>query len=126
MRLRAFGSVEAPERFGPSHWSANMPLTDTQLVVLSAAFNRANRSILPLPEHIKGGAASKVCAALLAKGLAAEVAAAKGDPVSPQGNDGRSTRLVATDAAREALGIAPDEPAPVSVPSKRKRKAEAL
>jgi hypothetical protein len=51
-------------------------LTDTQLVVLTAALAREDGSILPLPDHLKGGAVGKVCAALLTKGLAEEVALA--------------------------------------------------
>ena len=53
-----------------------MKLTDTQLVVLTAALAREDGSILPLPDHLKGGAVGKVCAALLAKRLAEEVALA--------------------------------------------------
>jgi hypothetical protein len=51
-----------------------MQLTDTQLVVLSAALAREDGLILPLPTPLKGGAVAKVCSALLAKGLAEEVA----------------------------------------------------
>jgi hypothetical protein len=97
-----------------------MPLTDTQLVVLSAAVARDDGSILPLPGHIKGGAVSKVCAALLAKGLAVELTARKGDRIWREAGDGRAMKLVATDTARDALGItieAPDEPAAVTVPA---------
>jgi hypothetical protein len=53
-----------------------MKLTDTQLVVLTAALAREDGSVLPLPDHLKGGAVGKVCAALLARGLAEEVALA--------------------------------------------------
>ena len=51
-----------------------MQLTDTQLVVLSAALAREDGLVLPLPATLKGGAVAKVCSALLAKGLAEEVA----------------------------------------------------
>jgi len=44
-------------------------LTDTQLIVLSAAAAREDGSILPLPKSLKGGAADKVVGALTAKGL---------------------------------------------------------
>lgn len=73
-----------------------MKLTDTQLVVLSAAAARSDGSIHPLPPHLKGGAVAKVCDALLAKGLAAETDA------------GAAKVLVITDFAREALGIEPE------------------
>lgn len=44
-------------------------LSDSQLVVLSAACQRADRNVLPLPAKLKGGAAGKVVNSLLAKGL---------------------------------------------------------
>jgi len=44
-------------------------LTDTQLIVLTAAAGRDDGSILPLPKSLKGGAAAKVVDALTAKGL---------------------------------------------------------
>ena len=100
---------------GLPYWRAKMKLTDTQLVALSAAFNREDRSILPLPDHIKGGAIVKVCTALLAKGLAAEVTANKGDPIWREAGKGPAAKLIATDAAREALGIPADEPANIVI-----------
>ncbi|UOM36640.1 DUF3489 domain-containing protein [Acuticoccus sp. I52.16.1] len=66
-------------------------LTNTQRAVLTAAAERPGLQILPLPEHIKGGAAKKVTTALLARGLVRE--------------DGET--LVATDAGLRAIGIAP-------------------
>ena len=80
-----------------------MKLTDTQLVVLAAAAARTDGSILPLPAHLKGGAVSKVCAALVAKGLAIET------------NGDTAKTLVITRLALEALGIEP-EPAPIIEP----------
>ena len=44
-------------------------LTDTQLVVLTAAAGREDGSIHPLPASLKGGAADKVVDALIRKGL---------------------------------------------------------
>ncbi len=35
-------------------------LSDTQLVILSAACQRDDRQVLPLPGTLKGGAANKV------------------------------------------------------------------
>ena len=45
-------------------------LSDTQAVILSAAAQRADLSVLPLPEtlKIKGGAVGKVLSSLKAKG----------------------------------------------------------
>jgi hypothetical protein len=82
-------------------------LSDTQLVILNAACPRPNRLALPLPEHLRGGAAQKVVSALLAKGLVAEVAAGRGDPVWRENDDGQVVTLVATEAALNALGIDP-------------------
>ena len=49
-----------------------MKLTDTQLVILTAAAQRDDGSIHPLPKTLKGGAVTKVTQALLRKGLIAE------------------------------------------------------
>ena len=48
-------------------------LTDTQLIVLTAAAGRDDGSILPLPDSIRGGAATKVVDALIARGLAERI-----------------------------------------------------
>ncbi|WP_075220706.1 DUF3489 domain-containing protein [Acuticoccus yangtzensis] len=72
-------------------------LTNTQRAVLTAAAERPGLQILPLPEHIKGGAAKKVTTALLARGLIRE--------------DGVGGTLVATDAGLRAVGIAPTQAA---------------
>ena len=49
-----------------------MKLTDTQMVILTAAAQRDDGSIHPLPTIFKGGAVTKVTQALLRKGLIAE------------------------------------------------------
>ena len=46
-------------------------LSDTQAIVLSAAAQRPDGNLLPLPGSLRGGAAAKVVGALLARGLAA-------------------------------------------------------
>ena len=46
-----------------------MKLTDTQMVILSAAAEREDGSIHPFPATLKGGAATKVIQALLRRGL---------------------------------------------------------
>ncbi len=48
-------------------------LTDTQLVVLSAAAVCDDRSVLPLPKSLKGGAVTKVLNALITRGLIEQV-----------------------------------------------------
>lgn len=83
-------------------------LSDTQLVILTAACQRDDRLVLPLPDRIKGGAAGKVVDSLAAKGLIEEVDAKRDDPVWRKTGDGHGVTLVATDAAFQALGIEPD------------------
>jgi Protein of unknown function (DUF3489) len=50
-------------------------LSDTQLVVLSAASQRPNHSVHPLTVKLPGGAVAKVLGSLLAKGLIKEIQA---------------------------------------------------
>ena len=57
-----------------------MKLTDTQLVLLSAASQRDDRAI-EFPANLKGGAARKVVAKLLAGGLVEEISARGSLPV---------------------------------------------
>jgi hypothetical protein len=84
-------------------------LSDTQLVILSTACQRDDRLVLPLPDRLKGGAATKVISSLIAKGLVKEVRAKLDQPVWRETDDDKRLTLVATDAAFEALGIAPDD-----------------
>ena len=90
-------------------------LTDTQRGILAAASQHPDRLVLPLPERLKGGAARKVVASLLAKGLIEEVQARRvafnqmlDDPLWRETGDGHGVTLIATDAAFAALGIAQD------------------
>jgi len=83
--------------------------SDAQLIVLSAACQRPDRNVLPLPERMKGGAAQKIVASLLGKQLIEEVVAGANEPVWRDGEDGGRTTLRATDAALQALGIDPEE-----------------
>ena len=46
-----------------------MKLSDTQSIILSAAAQRADGNVLPLPGSLRGGAAAKVVAALLARAI---------------------------------------------------------
>lgn len=80
-------------------------LSDSQLVVLSAACQRADRNVLPLPAKLKGGAAGKVVNSLLAKGLIKEVRAKRDEPAWRTDDDRGRIGLRATLAAFEALGI---------------------
>ena len=58
----------------------SIKLTDTQLVLLSAAAIRDDRCIV-LPNNLKGGAAQKVAAKLIATNLVKEIKAKTGAPV---------------------------------------------
>ena len=75
-------------------------LSDTQLVVLSAAAKRPTLLALPLPPRLKGGAAHKVIKPLIAKGLLEEVDAniRRGDPVWRKTGDDHGVSLIITAA----------------------------
>ncbi len=85
-------------------------LTDTQAIILSAAFQRDGHIALPLPDSLRGGAATKVVSAMLAKGFLEEVEAdmRNGEPVWRETGDGHGVTLVATDAGLAAIGIEAD------------------
>ncbi len=83
-------------------------LSDTQRLILSNAAQREERIALPLPTNLRGGAASKVIGALIAKGLLEEVDAKPGDPVWRKTGDGHGTMLVITDAGLAAIGTPKD------------------
>ena len=84
-------------------------LSDTQLVIVSAACQRDDRQVLPLPNNLKGGAANKVIQSLIAKDLVAEVDAGPGDQVWHTSDGDRRTTLRVTDAGFAALNLEPDE-----------------
>jgi len=86
-------------------------LSDTQLVILSAAAQRPEHIALPLPESLRGGAATKVVGAMIAKGLLQEVDASssKGEPLWRETGDGHGTTLVLTKAGLYAIGIEPED-----------------
>ncbi len=85
-------------------------LTDTQLVILSAAAARDDGNILPLPDtlKIKGGAIAAVLKSLLKKGLVAERPAARGAETWRETGDGGRLTLSVTDAGLLAIGITPE------------------
>ncbi len=86
-------------------------LTDTQLVILSAAARRQDRAVLPLPKSlkIKGGAVTKTLEGLRKKGLLEEKPAARNATAWREGEDGRHLMLVITDAGLQAIGVDADE-----------------
>ncbi len=90
-------------------------LSDTQLVILSAAAQREDRNVLPLPGSLRGGAATKVVGALLKRGLVAETttdsqtkADAALNRIWRNDEDGRAILLHITDAGLAAIGVEPE------------------
>ena len=90
-------------------------LSDTQALILSAAAQREDRNVLPLPGSLRGGAAAKVVGALLSRGLIAETTIAseiKADAalnrIWRNDEDGRAILLHITDAGRAAIGVEPE------------------
>ncbi|MDP5309068.1 DUF3489 domain-containing protein [Paracoccus spongiarum] len=90
-------------------------LSDTQLVILSAAAQREDRNVLPLPGSLGGGAAAKAVGALLKRGLIAETTTdsrAKADAalnrIWRNDEDGDAILLHITDAGLAAIGVEPD------------------
>ena len=91
-------------------------LSDTQAVILSAAAQRDDRNVLPLPGSLRGGAATKVVGALLSRGLIAETtingltkADAALNRIWRNDEDGRAILLHITDAGLAAIGIEPED-----------------
>ncbi|WP_086466112.1 DUF3489 domain-containing protein [Oceanibaculum nanhaiense] len=91
-------------------------LSDTQLVILSAAAQREDRNVLPLPGSLRGGAAQKVIGALMKRGLIAETVTdqrAKADPalnrIWRNDEDGCAILLHITEAGLAAIGIEPEQ-----------------
>jgi hypothetical protein len=80
-------------------------LSDTQAVILSAASQRDDGAVLPLPEtlKIKGGAVDKVLGSLRTKGLIDHQGAPRGDDLPP---------LRITRAGLKAIGVETEDDAP--------------
>ena len=77
-------------------------LSDTQLVILGAAAQRADLSVLPLPDSLKlrGGALNKVMDSLRNRGL-----------IRVLGADGGPERVVLTSEGMAAIGVEQDDEA---------------
>jgi hypothetical protein len=80
-------------------------LSDSQLVVLTAACQRPDRCVFPVTARLKGNAAGNVLKSLLNKGLIKEVRAKRDDTVWRHDEERGRMTLVATKAAFAALGI---------------------
>ncbi len=80
-------------------------LTDTQLVILSAAAEREGGAVLPLPKSLKtkGAAVTKTLDNLRKKGLLEEKSAAPDTEAWRETEDGRRMMLVIADAGLRAI-----------------------
>ena len=80
-------------------------LSDSQLVVLTAACQRPDGCVFPITAKLKGNAAGNVLKSLLTKGQLKEVRAERDDTVWRRDDEDRPLTLYATPAAYQALGI---------------------
>ena len=98
-------------------------LTDTQLVILSAAAQRQDRAVLPLPKSLKvpKAAATTVLKSLLKKGLVAERPAAVDEPHWRKSKDGGRRALVITEDGLQAIGVDVDRKTSTQSPSTKPR-----
>jgi hypothetical protein len=87
------------------------PLSDSQLVVLTAACQRPDRCVFPVTAKLKGNAAGNVLKSLFKKELIKEVRAKRDDTVWRHDEERGRMTLVATKAAFAALGIDPRDEA---------------
>jgi hypothetical protein len=107
-------------------------LTDTQLVILSAAARRQDRAVLPLPKSLKtkGVALTKTLEGLRKKGLLEEKPAARNAVAWSEGEDGRRMMLVIAEAGLQTIGVGTDDktgkqsPSTRPPPKQRGRRAE--
>jgi len=80
-------------------------LTDTQLMILSAASQREDRCLVA-PKNLKGGAAQKVAAKLLAAGLVREIKAKTGMALWRRDEEaGQAYSLKLTAAGLKAIAV---------------------
>jgi hypothetical protein len=87
-------------------------LSDTQSILLTAAAQRSDGNLLPLPGSLRGGAASKVVGALLSRGFVEETViddtrSADAALNTPWRNldDGRGVLLRITAAGLDSIGV---------------------
>jgi hypothetical protein len=108
----------------------SVKLTDTQLVLLSAASQRDDRA-LARPSNLTGGAAGKVAAKLLTEGLIEEIPSRGSLPIWRRDEDGpRSLRiskkgLQAIGVEGEASGSAEPAKKPPAPSANRRKPAKA-
>ncbi len=107
-------------------------LSDSQLVILSAAAKRRDGTVLPLPRSLKvnKAAATTVLESLLKKGLAAERPAAADEAHWRETRDGGRTALAIAEVGLQAIGVEVDrktskQSSPTKPrPKQRSRRAE--
>ena len=100
-------------------------LTDTQLVILSAAAQRDGGGILPLPKTLRlnAGTTGGVLRSLLRKDLIAERTAAQGEKVWREARDGERITLAIAEAGLKAIGVVAE---PTSKPADPQVKATPI
>ena len=93
-------------------------LTDTQLIILSKAAQRDDGTAI-VPQGMKGAAAAKVAASLIARKLMREIRQKPGMPLWRKDADDRCFSLVLLRAGREAIevGDEAESDAPASKPA---------
>ena len=91
-------------------------LTDTQLIVLSAAAARDD-GVAVVASKMNRAAALKVGVSLVTRKLMREVRAKPGMAVWRRGGDGRPISLIITRAGRDAIGVEEDARAEAQSPS---------
>jgi hypothetical protein len=109
-------------------------LSDTQAILLSAAAQRTDGNLLPLPGSLRGGAAVKVVGALLARGLAREEVTDRTtradtalNTVWRNEDDGRAVLLKITPEGLAAIGVEPaGEAEPAVEPAAAEPAGEAV
>jgi uncharacterized protein DUF3489 len=111
----------------PKAQTSKPKLSDTQLVILSSAVQRDDRSLLPFPEGLtaKGAALDKVIGTLCKRNLAEERQIVDGAPEWRRDEDNRAYGLFITTAGLLALGIEEEDKdrtsvAAAAMPRKRK------
>lgn len=80
-------------------------LNDTQLMILSAASQRRDFSVYPLPKSVKTGDGPKHLKKLLSLQMIEEVEAVGGAPVWRVHEDGYNLTLILADEGFRALGV---------------------
>ena len=110
--------------------SPTAKLSDTQLVILSAAAQRADRSLLPFPQSltVRGAALGKVTETLCKRKLVQERRTIDGAAEWRRDEDGRPLGLFITTSGLLALGVDEGErstPSQVAANMPRQRKSAA-